>query len=126
MNGRIVSDKGVGKITCHNKTLIDYAIGSAEMLCKSQNFEADDFNPLFSDVHNPIKLTFNRKISFLNNFKITDEDYNMDFDHRVKLKFQWGEDNKEIFLNNIDEKELENIITKLNQYKTLNSNEGDI
>ena len=67
------------------------------MLCK-QNFEVDNFNPLFSDVHNPIKLTFNRKISFVNNFKITDENYNMDFDHRLKLKFQWVEDNKEIFL----------------------------
>jgi len=56
----------------------------------------------------------------------TDENYNMDFDHRIKLTFQWGEDNNEISLNNIDEKELENMFTKLNRYKTLNSNEGDI
>ena len=50
----------------------------------------------------------------------------MDFDHRLTLNFQGGEDNKDIFLNTIDEKELENSITKLNRYKTLNSSEGDV
>ena len=57
MNRRIGNDKNVGKNTSHDKTLIDYAIGSAEMLCKCQNLEVNDFNPLFSDVQNASQCT---------------------------------------------------------------------
>ena len=46
MNGRIATDKMVGKTTCQDKTVIDYAIGSPDILCASRDFNIGDFNPL--------------------------------------------------------------------------------
>ncbi len=52
------NDKSVGKNTCHDKTVINYGKGSAGVLCSCQNFNVDDFNPLFSDVHSAILIKF--------------------------------------------------------------------
>eukprot|EP00794_Sanderia_malayensis_P004256 gene4257-4822_t len=58
MNGRVGKDAGVGKTTCHDISVVDYAIGSAEVLCACREFKICDFNPLFSDVHNSLEIVF--------------------------------------------------------------------
>ena len=50
-NGRAGVDKSVGKSTTKFNTVIDYFIGSPELLCKTSSLEVEDFDQELSDVH---------------------------------------------------------------------------
>ena len=54
LNGRIGEDKDIGKFTCKNVGVIDYAIASPEYLKHITNFRVLEFSKLLSDVHCPI------------------------------------------------------------------------
>ena len=56
-NGRVGQDNGVGKLTCNNASVTDYAIGSMFLLSKANELCVHPFNALFSDVHCPITLS---------------------------------------------------------------------
>ena len=56
-NGRVGQDNGVGKLTCNNASVADYAIGSMFLLSKADELCVHPFNALFSDVHCPLTLT---------------------------------------------------------------------
>ncbi len=58
MNGRVGKVAGVGKTTCHDISVVNSAMGSAEVLCACREFKICDFNLLFSDVHNPLEIVF--------------------------------------------------------------------
>ena len=48
MNGRIGADNNIGRTTCQDKSLIDYAIGSSDVLCACNDFRKNrGFQPTF-------------------------------------------------------------------------------
>ena len=51
LNGRISSDKGLGKVICNNTSLVDYLIVSPDLFPFVSEFKVIDFDPLVSDVH---------------------------------------------------------------------------
>ena len=62
LNGRSPLDQ-TGKTTCHDKSVVDYALVSLDMLeTFSPCFSVSDFSPLLSDVHCPIivSLTYGK------------------------------------------------------------------
>jgi hypothetical protein len=58
-NGRIGDDKGIGKFTSKNASVVDYAICSPLLFKIIDNFSALETSKLFSDIHNPLSMAFN-------------------------------------------------------------------
>ena len=56
-NGRLFSDKGIGRSTCKGVSMVDYLLLSPDVLNIISEFEIVDFDQTFSDVHNRIHLT---------------------------------------------------------------------
>ena len=56
-NGRLFSDKSVGRTTCKDASMVDYLLLSPNIINIITDFEIIDFNPMFSDVHNRVHLT---------------------------------------------------------------------
>lgn len=57
LNGRLGKDYVNPRLTCKNKSTIDYFISSAPVFPVLQNLEVHEFSDLFSDAHSPVALT---------------------------------------------------------------------
>jgi hypothetical protein len=55
-NGRIGDDKGIGKFTSKNVSVVDYAICSPLLFKIIDNFSELEISKLFSDIHNPLSI----------------------------------------------------------------------
>ena len=55
VNGRCGSDKNIGHCTCNN-SLIDYVIVSPELFRSIVDFTIMPYDPILSDIHNPVCL----------------------------------------------------------------------
>ena len=55
-NGRMCNDKGVGKFTSKDASVVDYVIGSISFLKLVRHFSVLDASKLFSDIHTPLSL----------------------------------------------------------------------
>ena len=57
LNGRTFGDKGVGRPTCKDKSVIDYVIcSSSSSMMFLSNFKIKEFRQLYLDAHNEIKF----------------------------------------------------------------------
>ena len=56
LNGRVGKNQA-GKPTSKNNSIVDYAISSAHLLWKVEDFKILEFSKLFSDIHFPVSLT---------------------------------------------------------------------
>ena len=118
----------VGKLTCQNKTLVDYALGDIEMFGAFHDFKLLDFEPLLSDVHCGLQLSLNmhkttgpsptvhdpvdectQEDSINNGFK----------DGRKKLRWNWSDSNRNNFLENINTKQLDKINHEIENFSEL-------
>ena len=72
MNGRLGSDKGIGKVTSKECSVVDYAITSLVMLPYFRKFEILDFDPIYSDVHCAVSFPI-ESIQHLDNSKADTE-----------------------------------------------------
>jgi hypothetical protein len=61
-NGRVSQDKGHGKLTSKNASVVVYVICSTDFLKFVQAFSVLDFSTLFSDIHTPLSLTINNYV----------------------------------------------------------------
>ena len=50
-NGRIFTDRSIGRNTCKDSSLVDYLIVHPSMFDFISYFKVEDSNPMFSDVH---------------------------------------------------------------------------
>ena len=55
LNSRVGKDQA-GKPTSKNNSNVDYAISSAHLLRKVEDFDILEFSKLFSDIHSPVSL----------------------------------------------------------------------
>ena len=51
VNGRAGSDASIGKCTCKNVSVVDYALVSSDLFPLISDFAVFDFCELYSDVH---------------------------------------------------------------------------
>ena len=56
-NSRVGLDRGIGKRTCKNRSVIDYLISSSNLFPFIQEFDINDFNPILSDIHNSVHIS---------------------------------------------------------------------
>ena len=56
-NSRVGLDRGIGKRTCKNRSVIDYFISYSSLFLFIQEFNINDFNPILSDIHNSIHIS---------------------------------------------------------------------
>ena len=56
LNGRVCNDYSSQKLTCKEKSTVDYFLSSATLFSQIVEFEVQEFSSLFSDAHCPISL----------------------------------------------------------------------
>ena len=68
-NGRVGSDALIGRATCKNVSVVDYAVCSANVLRSITDLYVIDFDPMLSDVHCAVCLTLRSENidKFINN-----------------------------------------------------------
>ena len=105
-NGRMCNDKGVGKFTSKDASVVDYVIGSISFLKLVQNFSVLDSSKLFSDIHTPLflKVTCAEKPN-----DVTQKD---ETPGTEKIK-QWDNEKLKSFVENIDQVQVNDILSQL-------------
>ena len=61
VNGRFGNDKGIGRVTCDNTSVVDYVIVSAELFPQIVDFNVDVMDKFLSDKHRAISIKFRCK-----------------------------------------------------------------
>jgi hypothetical protein len=98
MNGRCFHDKHEGKTTCDGKSVIDYIACSPKLLTQCTNFEILEFNPLLSDKHCPISVSFNN----YSNSGIH-EPKNRPIIQETITRVNWSNEHEKSFTSSIDQ-----------------------
>ncbi|XP_071107207.1 uncharacterized protein [Haliotis cracherodii] len=112
VNGRLGKDKGIGKLTCRNASVVDYCIASAETFPLLIDFEVLEFDPISSDVHCGLSLTLDCTAQQLS--PVIDDDKDV---HVHKVVKRWVPDKSETFLCNIDKVAITHQCTELDACK---------
>ena len=113
LNGRTKSDKNIGKQTCADKSTIDFAICSPNILKNIEDFYIDDFDPLLSDKHSPVCISL-----YLGepDTQIIDTPHPPDTsenDSSKRIKCKWDEQKKDEYKLNFDEQKINAIMQTL-------------
>eukprot|EP00745_Piridium_sociabile_P007540 TRINITY_DN14980_c0_g1_i9.p1 TRINITY_DN14980_c0_g1~~TRINITY_DN14980_c0_g1_i9.p1 ORF type:complete len:145 (-),score=16.86 TRINITY_DN14980_c0_g1_i9:372-761(-) len=112
LNGCCGSDAGIGKCTCKDVSVVDYAIVSPDLITSVDDFKVLEFCELFSDVHCPIALKLNvnspleekaqlddvRNCTNINNIKHT----NTNGTNPAQGKPKWRKDKESDFVDALD------------------------
>ena len=94
LNGRIGSDHIYPKLTCKDRSTVDYFLSSATIFDKITNFEVQEFLDLFSDAHCAISLGLSVSFEPIPSLK---EGHN-----QMRKPKLWKPDSTEIFIENFD------------------------
>ncbi|CAG2221991.1 unnamed protein product [Mytilus edulis] len=106
-NGRVGSDKGVGRVTSSQTSLIDYCIVSPDLFPLLSEFEVIDFDPLYSDVHCRLHVIFSTGVT-------TDLHNNDSTPNTVNIPVRWNNEMKDQFVNMVEDKlSTEDLFNKL-------------
>jgi len=105
-NGRMCNDKGVGKFTSKDASVVDYVIGSISFLKLVQHFSVLDSSKLFSDIHTPLSL----KVKCAE--KPNDVTQKDETPGAEKIK-QWDNEKLNSFVENIDQVQVDDILSQL-------------
>ena len=103
-NGRVGADKGIGRTTC-KKSVDDVLLVSPKAFVLIDEFCIDDFNPLLSDVHNPLTLSLKMKrgpFTQNENNQITETGIGNLTEPEPRNVPRWKNDQSYAFVNNID------------------------
>ena len=101
VNGRIGSDKNIGKLTFDEKSTIDYVICTPDLLPNITNFTIDKLCTLLSDKHNPINVNINLGNSLHQDNTASTHNSNInDTTHANKVKCKWENSKKEDYQKN--------------------------
>ena len=100
------NDKGVGKFTSKDASVVDYVIGSINFLKLVQNFSVLDSSKLFSDIHTPLSL----KVTCAE--KPNDVIQKDETPGTEKIK-QWDNEKLKSFVENIDQVQVNDILSQL-------------
>jgi len=102
-NGRVYGDER-GVCTTSKNTSIDYILGTPNIIGNILSLHVEDFDSIFSDVHNMITLTF----------KATTNTHATHHDDAVKIN-RWKNEKEKDFIDNLNQETLQNIANLLEQ-----------
>ncbi|KAI3382690.1 hypothetical protein SNEBB_010922 [Seison nebaliae] len=77
-NGRVGEDANIGKATTTCKTVVDYAIGSIDLLSNVKNFAVLDFDNMLSDIHCGLEIILDLKIDSHSSIRKIDDESSLD------------------------------------------------
>ena len=110
INGRMSQDAGIGKVTCKNVSVVDYAITSLPLLPSVHYFKVHDFDEIYSDVHSAIEIEL--KVSFKRDDIETDrgrtENDNINLE---SLYIKWDSKKRNEYIEALDD----DVITQISQ-----------
>ena len=102
-NGRVPGDEN-GACTTSKNTTIDYVLGTPQIIGHILQLSVENFDPIFSDVHNIITVTFKTKI-----------DNNRTNNEATVTLNRWKKEKEEEFINNLNEDTVNDITSLLDQ-----------
>ena len=111
VNGRLGNDAGIGKTTCKNVSVVDYAIVSYDLLPNVMDFSVIDFDELFSDVHNPIEINFSLQSSDRVPLNHRKKENNLCTNDETFIR--WDKSKKNDFTRSLDNDKIKNLETRL-------------
>ena len=94
LNGRVGQDYITPKLTCKEKSTMDYILSSASTFENIKDFQVEEFNCLFSDAHCAVTLMLNLQWGSNVEKRALKEE-------TVKTIF-WQSDKSEVFIENFD------------------------
>ena len=94
LNGRIGNDYISPKLTCKNKSTVDYFLSSPFIFGCLDDLSVCDFSSLFSDAHSPVSLT-------LKNVFVDEPNNNINSNQNEK-RTVWNAEKSEVFVDNFD------------------------
>ena len=101
LNGRAFNDKGMGKTTCKDKSVVDYALCSITLVEFLTHFDVLDCCPLFSDAPNAIEL----------HLKVKHVPRNKPGDEKKSTIKSWEEHNKIYLLKTLTKRRYRILLT---------------
>lgn len=105
VNGRLGKDAGVGKLTCTDASVVDYALVTPNLFSKITDFEVLAFDGIISDIHNGIVLTFSLKDCI----EKTSQEPNIPDVKDLVARPRWKPDSHFPYLNNLNNESIEEI-----------------
>ena len=136
VNGRFGSDRNIGHTTCNN-SLIDYVIISPDLFRFAVDFSILPFDPILSDVHNPIclKLCSNIRSDCAQcpdrsdcvqcaacDIDTNDSDIVITHQGEVPAKPRWLRDHAAVFKDSLDVNQIDELLIKLRDIDPKNTN----
>ena len=110
-NGRLCQDRGHGRATNTEGSVIDYYIGSPFVASKVRDFIIQDFDPLFSDQHCLIEMSLACNSSEKPLYNEAESSEQTDLNSNDQPRFFWDGTKKEIFYGNINQLQIDNLLT---------------
>ena len=114
-NGRIGDDKNIGKFTCKNTSVVDYAVCSSRFLKLIQNFSVLDTSKLISDIHCPLTLSIHGP-GVIKNKKHGQENIESD-----EIMRSWDSEKTNVFIENINTARVDEVLNDLDSLPEVNS-----
>ena len=116
VNGRIGRDKGEGKLTCKNASLVDYSVLSYyDMFNIVTDFYVNSYNELYSDCHCAIQITFQTVLNdatvFFDQSIELQDDIQVYTENKNNYIVKWNNDNANKFIEYLNVEAMEKIDT---------------
>ena len=109
-NGRVTGDEE-GSPTTSKCTTIDYVVGSPSVLPFVKGMRVEDFDQIYSDVHNKVIVTFNQE-STREKVRI-EPNVSVRADAESRKLNRWTIDKTQLFVENLDQNQLVDILELL-------------
>ena len=121
-NSRAGVDKSVGKSTTKFNTVIDYFIGSPELLCKTSSLEVEDFDQELSDVHCGLNCKINIYECKSVDRNTINKNVNNTFNSKSVKKSLWNDNKKSDYVENINMDCIDALLYKINNGENISIN----
>ena len=110
LNGRMGQDKLCPKVTCKDRSTVDYILSTVGNFLVLDNFTVHEFSELFSDAHCPLSVCFS-----IVPLKISHSITPSRNDGQEPMVRKWDATKGESFIEKFDVMEAASIETKLNE-----------
>lgn len=120
LNGRFGLDHTSPKLTCKDSSVVDYILTSAYNFEMISSFEVLEFNCLYSDAHCPLSLSMDILDPKMKHWI---RKQNTPTLPKVKL---WDETKKDLFVENINLQDIDDISSKLDSFRAQDCTAQDI
>ncbi|CAG2236220.1 DBP7 [Mytilus edulis] len=117
INALISNDQLVGAVTTSKNTLIDYAIVSPMLFKCISYFNIENFDPILSDIHCPVVIHFDTSVILESVDTLSHDD-----NSNVVYKSKWKNNNANVFLENLNDENIHDLVEKLENLDVNNIN----